>query len=71
MGAASSAARSIGYRETIAQLDGELPEEQLCPEIVRNTKTLVRKQRTWFRQQLPQLQAMEAAEAVPAGLFAV
>lgn len=66
-----SAARSIGYRETLAVLDGELPRDRLCDEIVRNTKTLVRKQRTWFRQQLPQLRAVAAAEAEPESLFPI
>lgn len=48
-----SAARAIGYREVLAMLDGALPESGLVAEIVKNTKGLVRKQRTWFRTQLP------------------
>lgn len=65
-----SAARSIGYRETLAVIDGVLPRERLRAEIVRNTKTLVRKQGTWFRRQLPLLQAVRAATARPETLFA-
>lgn len=65
-----SAARSIGYRETLAVLDGTLSRETLAAEIVRNTKALVRKQRTWFRQQLPQLQRVEATTATVPALFA-
>jgi len=49
-----SAAKAIGYREVIAMLDGRLGEAELEGEIVRNTRALVRKQRTWFRTQLPE-----------------
>lgn len=48
-----SAARAIGYREVIAMLDGALPASRLAEEIARNTRALVKKQRTWFRTQLP------------------
>lgn len=48
-----SAARAIGYRETLAMLDGELAERELAGAIAKNTRALVRKQRTWFRTQLP------------------
>ena len=48
-----SAARAIGYREVIDFIDGKLPEEKLAAEIAKNTRALVKKQRTWFRTQLP------------------
>jgi tRNA dimethylallyltransferase len=48
-----SAANAIGYREVLALLGGRLAPAQLEPEIVRNTRALVKKQRTWFRTQLP------------------
>ncbi|HEX2100533.1 MAG TPA: tRNA (adenosine(37)-N6)-dimethylallyltransferase MiaA [Candidatus Synoicihabitans sp.] len=48
-----SAARAIGYRETIAMLEGRLARAAVPSTIVRNTRALVRKQRTWFRTQLP------------------
>lgn len=48
-----SAAHAIGYRETLAMLDGQLPPEKLATEIAQNTRRLVKKQRTWFRTQLP------------------
>lgn len=48
-----SAARAIGYREVIAMLDGELATADLAAEIAKNTRALVKKQRTWFRTQLP------------------
>lgn len=58
-----SAARAIGYREVLAMLDGELVEERLAEEIAKNTRALVKKQRTWFRTQLPEHRVL-AAEAV-------
>jgi tRNA dimethylallyltransferase len=48
-----SAALAIGYREVIAMLDGRLPAAALAAEIAKNTRALVKKQRTWFRTQLP------------------
>ena len=47
-----SAASAIGYRETIAFLDGELKRDELLPSIVQNTLHLVKKQGTWFRTQI-------------------
>ncbi len=64
-----SAAAAIGYRETLAFLDGALPAGELAGAIARNTRALVRKQRTWFRTQLPPHRAVPAAEATVAGLF--
>lgn len=56
-----SAARAIGYREVIDFLDGRLPETELAAEIIKNTRALVRKQRTWFRTQLPERRVVAAA----------
>lgn len=47
-----SAASAIGYRETIAYLDGTLKREDLLPTIVQSTLHLVKKQGTWFRTQI-------------------
>lgn len=55
-----SAARAIGYREVIAFLQGLLPESALAAEIAKNTRALVKKQRTWFRTQLPAHPAIDA-----------
>ena len=49
----TSAAQAIGYREVLAMLDGKLPERDLLAAIAGNTRALVKKQRTWFRTQLP------------------
>ena len=48
-----SAARAIGYRETLALLDGAVSPGALGPVIAASTRALVKKQRTWFRTQLP------------------
>jgi len=49
-----SASGAIGYREVLAMLDGKLAPSALAGEIAQNTRSLVRKQRTWFRTQLPE-----------------
>lgn len=48
-----TASRAIGYRETLAYLDGTLDLADLEETINRNTRRLVRKQETWFRTQIP------------------
>ncbi len=50
-----TAARAIGYRETLSWLDtGESGSvAELTEEIAANTWKLVRKQKTWFRHQFP------------------
>lgn len=58
-----SAAKAIGYREVLAMLDGRLPEAELPAAIARNTRALVKKQRTWFRTQLPSHRVV-AADAI-------
>jgi len=58
-----SAAKAIGYREVIEMLDGKLPPVKLAGEIAANTRALVKKQRTWFRTQLP-VHRMVAAETL-------
>lgn len=57
-----SAARAIGYREVIAMLDGTLPAAKLAEEIAKNTRALVKKQRTWFRTQLPPHRVLQAEQ---------
>jgi tRNA dimethylallyltransferase len=64
-----SAARAIGYRETLAMLDGQLTEAALATEIVKNTRALVKKQRTWFRTQLPSHRVLDAETATAESLF--
>lgn len=65
-----SAAGAIGYRETIDCLEGRLPEKELAAAIAQNTRSLVKKQRTWFKTQLPAHPLIGAASATVDGLFA-
>lgn len=65
-----SGAGAIGYREVRAHLDGSLPLENLAGEIISNTRALVKKQRTWFRTQLPAHRQLPAEDCVPEKLFA-
>jgi len=64
-----SASRAIGYRETLAMLDGCLPVERLSSEIASNTRKLVKKQRTWFRTQLPEHRVVATGKATLDSLF--
>jgi tRNA dimethylallyltransferase len=65
-----SAAKAIGYRETIEVIDGLAPMEGLAAAIAKDTRALVKKQRTWFRTQLPPHAVIDAgAPAEGAGPF--
>ena len=64
-----SAARAIGYRETIACLGGQLQEDELAAAIGKDTRALVRKQLTWFRTQMPPHQVRPAGAGDVGGLF--
>lgn len=64
-----SAARAIGYRETIDFLAGKLSESELAAEIAKNTRALVKKQRTWFRTQLPPHRVVAVDGLTVDGLF--
>jgi|CZKI01.1.fsa_nt_gi tRNA dimethylallyltransferase len=57
-----SAACAIGYRETIDVLEGRAAMDGLTGAIARDTRALVKKQRTWFRTQLPPHPVLDAAE---------
>ncbi|KXU35574.1 tRNA dimethylallyltransferase [Cephaloticoccus primus] len=54
-----SAAAAIGYRESIAVLEGRAPLAGLAEAIERSTRALAKKQRTWFRTQLPPHEQVE------------
>jgi len=64
------AARAIGYRETIARLEGRLAAGALEAAIVQDTRALVRKQLTWFRTQLPPHPVLPAEPMAVDALFA-
>jgi tRNA dimethylallyltransferase len=58
-----SAARAIGYRETIEVIDGTAPLGGLAAAIDKDTRALVKKQRTWFRTQLPPHPVIDAGSS--------
>lgn len=65
-----AAGSAIGYRETLAWLDAgeKAPLAELAAAIVLRTRQFVKKQRTWFRTQLPphrvvEIKAIAAADA--------
>jgi len=64
-----SAARAIGYRETVEALAGRAPMGGLSAAIASDTRALVKKQRTWFRTQLPPHAVHQAGLGDPARLF--
>lgn len=64
-----SAAGAIGYREVRAMLAGELAPADLAQKIAQNTRHLVKKQRTWFRTQIPKHRLVNAGAADPQSLF--
>jgi tRNA dimethylallyltransferase len=45
-----TAGRALGYQQALAQLDGDLTEDQAKDETVRATRRFVRRQRSWFRR---------------------
>lgn len=64
-----SVAGAIGYRETIDFIEGRLVEKDLAAAITRNTRALVKKQRTWFKTQLPAHRTVAAGSAPESELF--
>lgn len=48
-----SASSAIGYREVLDYLDGKVSFGDLPDLIVTHTQQLMRKQRSWFRKQIP------------------
>jgi len=44
------ALQSVGYKEASMFIKGELSEDQLLEEIVKNTMGLIKRQMTWFKK---------------------
>lgn len=51
---------AIGYRETIAYLQGRMSQEQAILEIKRATRVFVRRQANWFKQEDARIQWFDA-----------
>jgi len=45
-----TASRALGYQQALAQLDGELTEEDAKAATVQGTRRFVRRQRSWFKR---------------------
>ncbi len=45
-----TARRALGYRQALAQLDGELSEQQAIEQTAAGTRRFARKQLSWFRR---------------------
>jgi tRNA dimethylallyltransferase len=45
-----TSSRALGYQQALAQLDGELTEEQAKADTVQGTRRFVRRQRSWFKR---------------------
>lgn len=58
-----SAAGAIGYRETLACINGLISEEELAETIAKNTRKLLKKQRTWFKKFLPNEAVFDVTDA--------
>lgn len=41
---------SVGYRESVSYLEGQLDKKDLFEEIAKNTRQLAKRQRTWFQR---------------------
>lgn len=62
LGEGRTASRALGYQQALAQLAGELTEEQAKEETVRATRRFVRRQRSWFRRD-PRITWLDGASA--------
>lgn len=60
-----SAVNAIGYRETLDYISGSCDRDTLIERIVVNTRQLAKKQRTWFRTQLPNGKRVDLSNAEP------
>jgi tRNA dimethylallyltransferase len=58
--------QSIGYREAVAVVRGEMPEDEAEPAIVGATMRLAKRQMTWFRHQEPGIRWFADADAAHA-----
>jgi tRNA dimethylallyltransferase len=58
------ALQSVGYREGLLFLKGEIAESQLAPLITEKTMQLSKKQRTWFKRD-PEIQWLDPEKPFP------
>lgn len=58
------ALNAVGFREVAACLDGDMVREEAIDAIASQSWAYARRQRTWFRHQLPGLRWLDATEAI-------
>ncbi len=58
------AMNAVGYREVAAFLDGDTGREQVIEAIASQSWGYARRQRTWFRHQVPDLRWLDATEPI-------
>jgi tRNA dimethylallyltransferase len=56
---------ALGYKESLALVDGRFPPRELGERIVRASRQFARRQRTWFNK-APGVERVETAEAARA-----
>ena len=61
--------RSIGYRQAVAVVRGEMTLEEVDNAIVTETMRFAKRQRTWFRHQQPDVRWFEDAEVARAAVL--
>jgi len=57
-------AQAIGYRETLACIDGRASFSSLADEISLHTEQLAKRQKRWIRKRLPQTKPVSRAEEI-------
>lgn len=60
----AAAMNAVGYREVAAFLDGDTGREEAIEAIASQSWGYARRQRTWFRHQLPGLRWLDATEPI-------
>jgi len=63
-----TASRAIGYAQALAQLRGDVTEQQAVAETQALTRRYARRQVSWFKR-YPGIEWLEAGTAAPAGLI--
>ncbi|WP_022834937.1 tRNA (adenosine(37)-N6)-dimethylallyltransferase MiaA [Salisaeta longa] len=61
---------TIGYREPIQHLRGEMSREEMIRRVKRNTRRYAKRQLTWFRR-YDDYHTLDAEEATPAAVLAL
>jgi tRNA dimethylallyltransferase len=64
----ATASRAIGYAQALAQLRGDVTEQQAIAETQALTRRYARRQVSWFKR-YPGIEWLDAGTAAPAGLI--